>query len=83
MAGEPSGDGIDGCPVCDWSGRVAETHDYTHRYYTHVKVVDGEILSGKTCSIGTRPKRSFLGKIPLISRFVDTETVHSDEHGGN
>lgn len=52
-----------GCPCCDWSGEVARTHDYTHRYYTHVIIRDGEIFQGKTCSQRTKPKRSLLGRL--------------------
>jgi hypothetical protein len=48
---------LDGCPVCDWDGQVAETHDHNHRYYTHVVVKDGELLKGRTCSERTRPKK--------------------------
>lgn len=46
----------DGCPVCDWDGEVATTHDYTHEYHTHVVVRDGELFRGPTCSMRTRPR---------------------------
>lgn len=47
----------DGCPVCDWEGEIAQTHDRSHRYYTHVVVEDGELFRGRTCSERTRPKK--------------------------
>lgn len=49
-----------GCEVCDWDGEVAVTHDYTHEYYTHVIVKDGEVFKGKTCSKRTRKKKPTL-----------------------
>jgi hypothetical protein len=48
--------GTDGCRVCEWDGEVAETHDRSHRYYTHVIVKNGEVLKGRTCSERTRPR---------------------------
>ena len=45
-----------GCPVCDWRGEVAQTHDRTHSYYTHVIVRDGEIFSGQQCSERRQPR---------------------------
>lgn len=53
----------DGCPVCNWSGEVAHTHDYTHQYYTHVIVNNGEVFKGKTCSERTRPKRGLIEQL--------------------
>lgn len=50
----------DGCPVCGWSGEVARTCDYSHNYYTHIIVQDGEMFWGKTCSMRTRPERPSL-----------------------
>jgi hypothetical protein len=47
----------DGCPVCDWDGEVAQTHDYDHRYYTHVIIKNGEMFRGKTCSERTQPRK--------------------------
>jgi len=55
----------DGCPVCDWDGEVAVTHDLTHRYYTHVIVRDGEVSGGRTCSMRTQPER-----LGLLSRLA-------------
>ncbi len=49
-----------GCPVCEWDGRVAETHDADHRYYTHVIIKDGEYFEGRTCSERTRPRKPSL-----------------------
>jgi len=56
----------DGCPVCDWDGKVAATHDYDHEYYTHLIIEDGEMFRGKTCSRRTRPRRGALAKIRSI-----------------
>jgi len=56
----------DGCPVCDWEGEVARTHDDEHRYYTHIIVKDGEIFEGRTCSERTQPKRR-----GLVACFVE------------
>lgn len=54
----------DGCPVCDWEGDVATTHDSTHVYYTHTIVENGELFRGKTCSMRTKPKKKgFIGRI--------------------
>jgi hypothetical protein len=52
-------DGADparGCPVCDWRGEVAQTHDRTHNYYTHIIVRGNEIFRGDTCSERTQPR---------------------------
>ena len=46
----------EGCPVCDWRGEIATTHDSSTEYYTHIIVRDGEIFTGKTCSMRTKPK---------------------------
>jgi hypothetical protein len=51
------------CPVCEWDGDVARTHDSTHRYYTHVAEVDDELLRGRTCSERTRPRRGLLERL--------------------
>lgn len=51
----------DGCPVCDWDGEVARTHDYRHAYYTHIIVTgDGDMFKGPTCTEPTRPPRNGL-----------------------
>lgn len=47
----------DGCPECDWRGEVAVTHDYTHEYFTHVIVRDGQLFTGHKCSRRTRERR--------------------------
>lgn len=45
----------DGCPVCGYEGEVAVTHDYDHEYFTHVRIHEGEVFRGSTCSRRTRP----------------------------
>lgn len=49
---------MSGCPFCAWSGEIAETHDRSHSYATHVIVKGGEMFVGRTCSRRTRPRRS-------------------------
>jgi len=46
----------EGCPICDWSGEVAITSDRSHEYYTHVVLMEGEMLRGRTCSMRTRER---------------------------
>lgn len=58
----------EGCPVCDWEGEIARTHDYTHEYYTHVVIKDGEMFKGKTCSMRTKPKQSLTERLISILR---------------
>jgi len=55
-----------GCPECDWGGEVAVTHDYTHEYFTHVIVRNGELFVGNKCSRRTRERR----KGPLTRLFA-------------
>ena len=55
-----------GCPECDWNGEVAVTHDYTHEYFTHVIVRNGELFFGNKCSRRTRERR----KGPLTRLFA-------------
>jgi len=45
-----------GCPVCGWPGQVAQTHDRTHNYYTHIIVRRNEIFRGDTCGERTPPR---------------------------
>lgn len=48
---------------------MAETHDTTHRYYTHVIVEDGELFEGQRCSERTCPKkRGVIERIIGVSR---------------
>lgn len=54
----------DGCPCCDWDGQIAETHDRTREYFTHVIVKRGEVFRGKTCNRPSHPtRRSFLRRL--------------------
>lgn len=53
----------EGCPVCDWDGNVATTHDYDHEYYTHHVEINGEMFQGKTCSRRTKQRDGLLTPI--------------------
>lgn len=39
-----------GCPLCEWNGDIAETHDRTTMYYTHVEIRDGTLVDLGQCS---------------------------------
>lgn len=51
-----------GCPVCGWDGPVAEHQTRTARNYTHAFIVEGELLTGKTCRQLKERKRGLVGK---------------------
>lgn len=46
-----------GCPKCEWDGEVAITHDYTHEYFTHVIIQNGELFHGGKCTRRIRERR--------------------------
>jgi hypothetical protein len=46
----------DGCPLCEWEGRVAESHSRAHLHYQHIIVKDGDVFHGPTCTAPRRAK---------------------------
>lgn len=67
----------EGCPICEWDREIAVSHDRTHKYYTHVAVIDGELLKGRTCSMRTTPKKK-----SITSRIRNLFTWGAGERSG-
>lgn len=63
MSDGESGPTAQGCPLCDWDGRIAETNTHTHQFYTHVTIEDGTLITHGQCSERIRERIGLLSKI--------------------